>query len=196
MKKKLIGFLCAMALVFGMVGFANSAPVTWVDVYDPADVLIPPAYSYFHNIADDGFESWFMNPGVGDDVVTSYDLEVALYDDGPATTTIWGMTVTIPELFPEAAAIWTSGGVYSYDFSLSSETYSGGVLGVLDICHDGTLNVLIDRAPFTLGDFYFASSTLTAYGDDGTAPVPEPTTMLLFGTGLLGLAGARRKFKK
>ena len=29
-----------------------------------------------------------------------------------------------------------------------------------------------------------------------TTAVPEPTTMLLFGTGLLGLWGARRKFKK
>ena len=57
-------------------------------------------------------------------------------------------------------------------------------------------------ASFTDADFKFGLS----FGEDSrgyfdnlvidTAPVPEPTTILLLGTGLIGLIGARRKIKK
>lgn len=47
----------------------------------------------------------------------------------------------------------------------------------------GSLNV-------TPGDFVRLDITTAA---TGTAPAPEPATMLLMGTGLAGLIGARRK---
>jgi hypothetical protein len=42
------------------------------------------------------------------------------------------------------------------------------------------------------GDGMYSVSEIQAYGE---YPVPEPTTMLLLGLGLMGLAGVRRKFK-
>jgi len=42
----------------------------------------------------------------------------------------------------------------------------------------------------------FGDSGGFSFGAEINTVVPEPTTMLLFGTGLIGLAGARRKFRK
>ena len=200
MKKQILkSALMAMAGVALLAGGAMAVPMTWVDVVDESpDIKIPPSYTLTHDISDidsGSFSSWWTG---GNDTISSFNFLVELYDDNVGTTKQFGnFYYTFPDSVEIGTAYTGSTGLLgSYILHMGENSFGGDLfsnfLATADLRIDGKINLTISSI---VGDFYFDKSTLTVHGDNGTAPVPEPATMLLFGTGLAGLAAVARRRK-
>ena len=201
--KKILMLLCAVTLVFGMVGSASATTYAFSDTidywnlsgtsygesqtldhaFDSVILTENNPLSYTHNITDD------VNFGAGD-LVTSATLQLDFTNDLLDTVFTGWFSFRADRTEHIYYAFDGTGWIYLDEVDNGQHNISID-LALLNI--DGQLAVDLKVSNWDNGNTsaYLDHSILS--GTAETAPVPEPSTILLMGAGLLGLAGYNRK---
>jgi len=176
--KKVLVFLCAMSLVFGMVGIARANII---------DLMLGEFSSPYHDTgtySDEYLVGTFNFDLMGEEIIAA---EISgQWGNSSSSTTAHNL------LFVDDLQVANTHD-YSPDPYYNTVPWSFTFTD-FSVLEDGTaefLTVQTSQYWVRLGE-----TTLHIETEAGTAPVPEPATMLLLGSGLIGLAGLGRKFRK
>jgi hypothetical protein len=182
MKKSILTGFALGVLVCGGIGNAFADTINYTETYNPTpDVLMSEtsnsSISWIFDITDNA--GWSTQ----DQIFSNGTISVVVEDDGGDNAEKATFTFETSTDTPTNADILSN--IWSSNFSVIFTTFI-----------DGKVNATLTA---TRGDFYFREATLnvasTYTPETHNNPVPEPATMFLFGTCIVGLTGYMRKKK-
>lgn len=193
--KKFLVFLCAMLLLLGAINVANATLIGSTIEGEGQNFLTLTTFFHSTEVVTDSGTPEFSGTT---SFVGNYLFEIDFDADS-----VWvDVTSDSPYSAPPVDLIFTFTVFVSGDEFILVDVVErfderSGVLGVAPadtIVTDDTFTILMPG--FVLADVPGTGSFHFDVITESVAPVPEPSTMLLIGTGLIGLMGFRRKFRK
>jgi len=195
----LLALLLFVALGLTSVGLVNAGTFTFEDMIDtwgkdplgnkigvrPIFEGVP--FTYQHDLNDN------VNFAAGE-LVTEAWLELDFTNDltDAVGSGFWGL---IKWDYSESVTVFYTGTTWLEDLGEVDNGQYKLALIIDWLNDDGFLDVTIDVTnPLGTATAYLDHSRL--YGTAATPAVPEPATVLLLGSGLIGLAAIRKKLKK